>query len=102
MTYNALDNIDEAKKLREQLILEQQDLASSLSYEYATSWCSDCPNHERARDYAAHEFGVRYAPTCCKDDEQWAEDHESEFQKQTDIESLIQAISKYLGSEDHA
>lgn len=102
MTYNALDIAKLAKELREQLVLEQQDLAASLSYEYATSWCSDCPQKEREpQSYSDLEFGVRYAQSCCKHDEQWAENHEGEFQKQTDIESLIQAISKYLGS-DHA
>lgn len=30
--YNALDNIEQAKQLREQLILEQADIRASLDY----------------------------------------------------------------------
>lgn len=98
--YNALDNIEAAKKLREQLILEQQDLGASLSYEYATSQCDNCPLYPREpQSYSEQEFGIHYARTCCKEDEQWAEDHQDSFKAQEHIESLIQAISRYLGKE---
>jgi len=64
--YNALDNIEAAKKLRQQLILEQQDLAASLDY-------------------------IRYA----------LQDDDPEQEKAIfDIESLIQAISVYLGKSE--
>jgi hypothetical protein len=98
MTYNALDIALLAKELREQLVLEEQDLRSSLSYEHATSWCSDCPRKEREpQSYSEQEFGVHYASTCCKDDEQWEKDHEGDYQTQEAIKTLIQAISQYLG-----
>lgn len=62
--YNALDNIEAAKKLRQQLILEQQDLAASLDY-LRNALQEDDPQQQKAI---------------------------------FDIESLIQAISVYLGT----
>ncbi len=103
MTYNALDIEKMAKELREQLVLENQDIGASLNYEYATSWCSDCPRREREpSSYSEMEFGVHYAPSCCKDDEQWAEDHAGSFGKQEKIEVLIKAISGYLGEGEQS
>ena len=96
--YNALDMEKMAKELREQLVLENQDIGASLNYEYATSWCSDCPHREREpQSYSEQEFGVYYASSCCKEDEQWAEDHASSFDKQEKIATLIKAIADYLG-----
>lgn len=95
--YNPLDNIEAAKKLREQLILENQDIGSSLQYDYATSWCDDCPQREREPEsYSEQEFGIYYAPSCCKEDGNWEENNASSLKKQRDIDALIKALSAYL------
>lgn len=97
MSYNALDNLEAAKHLRDQLVLELQDLRASLSYEYATGWCSNCPRVEREpRSYSEMEFGVQYASFCCKDDEVWAEQHQSEEQHDKRISKLLEALNAYL------
>lgn len=97
MTYNALDNIETAKQLREKLILEQQDLRASLSYEYATSWCDNCPRREHEPEtYSELEFGIQVASSCCKEDEVWAEQHQAEEQHDQRISNLLKALNEYL------
>lgn len=99
MAYNALDNLENAKKLLQQLILETQDIGSSLEYDHATSWCDDCPMREREpRSYSEQGFGVYYAPSCCKHDGTWEEQNASSFKKQDDIQKLINALSIYIGT----
>jgi hypothetical protein len=99
-SYNALDNEQIAKKLREQLILETEDIGSSLSYDHATSWCDDCPLNEREpRSYSEQEFGIYYAPSCCKHDGTWEENNAGSFRKQTQIGDLIKALSAYIGED---
>lgn len=100
MAYNALDNLEAAKRFREQLILENQDIGSSLQYDFATSWCDDCPMREREpRSYSEQEFGVYYAPSCCKHDGTWEENNADSLKKQTEIDNLIKALSAYIGEE---
>lgn len=95
--YNPLDNIEAAKAFRTQLQLENQDIGSSLQYDYATSWCYDCPNREREpQSYSEQEFGVYYAPSCCKEDGAWEEENAGSLKKQRDIAALIKALSAYL------
>lgn len=101
MKYNALENIELAKRFREQLILEQQDIGSSISYDAATSWCDDCP---RGGGHGGDDlpvtdefgFGIRYASTCCKEDGGFEEQYTGSFKKMEDIGKLLQALSTYL------
>lgn len=101
MTYNALDNLEAAKHFREQLILERDDIGSSLQYDFATSWCDDCPNREpfEPQSYSEMYFARPPAPSCCKEDGQWDEDNAHSLKKQIDIEKLIKALSAYIGEE---
>lgn len=98
MTYNALDNLEAAKRFREQLILEQQDIDSSLQYDFATSWCDDCPNREprEPQSYSEMYFPRPPAPSCCKEDGQWDEQNAGSLAKQKHIAALIKALSAYL------
>lgn len=97
MSYNPLDNIEAAKQLREKLILERQDIRDSLSYEYATSWCDNCPRREHEpQSYSELEFGISVAEVCCKEDEVWAEAHQSEDRHDQRITDLIKALNVYL------
>lgn len=96
--YNPLDNIEAAKSFRIQLQLENQDIGSSLQYDYATSWCSDCPDREprEPESYSEMYFPRSPAPSCCKENGQWDEDNAGSLKKQRDIDALIKALSAYL------
>lgn len=85
MTYNALDNLENAKKLLEQLKLEEQDISSSLEYDHATSFCSDCP---------ARIDGLEY--NCCKQTGGWDEAHESDYDMHGTVRDLIAALGDYV------
>jgi hypothetical protein len=100
VTYNALDNLANAKRFREQLILEKQDIQASISYDAATSWCDDCPARESSYEqYYSDGWPRRVAPTCCKDDGTFDEQYAGAFAKIEQIEKLLRAISAYLGEE---
>lgn len=96
--YNPLDNIEVAKAFRTQLQLENQDIDSSLQYDHATSWCSDCPNREprEPESYQEMYFPRSPAPSCCKENGQWEEQYSGSLKKQRDIDALIKALSAYL------
>lgn len=99
-TYNALDNVELAKQFREKLIMEQQDIGSSLQYEYATSYCDDCPRREREpQSYSEQEFGVYYAPSCCKEDGTFEEQNAGSIAKMEQISTLLRAVSAYLDED---
>ncbi len=101
MTYSALDNLEAAKRFREQLILERDDINSSLGYEHATSWCDDCPRREprEPQSYEEMYFPRPPAPTCCKEDGGFDEDHMGDYNKVDQITVLINALSAYIGEE---
>ena len=100
MAYNALDTEKLAKQFRDQLVLEKHDINSSLSYEYATSWCDNCPRQEREpQSYDEMEFGIRVASHCCKEDEQWAEDHQGEEERIRKIDAMIASLTIFIGKE---
>lgn len=99
MTYNALDMKAQAEALRKSLILERDDIQSSLSYEYATSWCDDCPLRKHVpSSYEEEEFGVPIASHCCKEDPYWEEEHKSDWDHVERITKLIEVLSQYLGA----
>lgn len=98
MPYNPLDNLEAAKRFREQLILEQADIDSGLQYDFATSYCDDCPRREprEPQSYSEMYFPRSPAPSCCKEDGQWEENNAGSLTKQRHIDKLIKAISAYL------
>lgn len=96
MTYNALDNQALAKRFREQLILEQQDISSSISYAAATSWCADCPKGDDLPYLDEFGFPIRYAPDCCKEDGTFEEEYAPSFTKHAQIGKLLAVIALYL------
>lgn len=101
MTYNALDNIEAAKKFRQQLILERDDINSGLSYDHATSWCDDCPNREprEPQSYSEMYFPRSPAPSCCKEDGTWDEENAPSLRKVNDIQKVIESLTAYIGPE---
>jgi hypothetical protein len=98
-TYNALDTIETAKKFREQLILERDDINSGIGYAAATSWCDDCPKGDDLPYEDEFGFPIHYSPTCCKDDGTFDEEYEPSFKKVEHITKLIAAISEYIAEE---
>lgn len=102
MTYNALDNIAAAKALRQQLILERDDINSGLSYDHATSWCDDCPRREprEPQSYSELYFPRPPAPSCCKENGSWEEGYEPTYKHLQQIANLIQSLTAYIGSEE--
>lgn len=95
--YNALDNIEQAKKLREQLILEKADIEASIQYDLATGFCSNCPHIDHSDEYENEWNFFHIADSCCKDDPDWETNYYPSFQI---INKLITAITEYLNNAE--
>lgn len=84
MTYNALDNQQSAARLYWKLRLEVDDIRDAISYDSATSFCTDCPGRDQG---------------CCKDTGAWEQQYEGDFEHIKELTSLMDALKRYAGDE---
>lgn len=92
-----------AAQLYHQLWLEVQHLEAAISYDAATSFCSDCPRRNWddyvPQTYSEMEFGVRIADRCCKDDDDYMA---GTFEHIKFCEQLMAQLKTFAGDEELA
>lgn len=69
---------------------EIREVESQLSYDYATSFCSNCPKQSESAEF------YPLAEECCKDDPEYAAIEENYLKN---CKALLASIKKVLGDD---
>jgi len=92
-----------AAQLYHQLFLEIQHLNADISYDAATSFCSDCPNRNwddwTPESYHDETFGPRIADHCCKEEDDYMR---AELEHIAFCEKLMEQLKTFAGDEELA
>lgn len=92
-----------AARLYHQLWLEVKHMEEAMSYDAATSFCSDCPHKNwddwTPQSYSDMEFGPRIADHCCKDEDDYMQ---SEREHIRVCEQIMALLKTFAGDEELA